>query len=255
MVNFETITNNVGEFELLLFSCDYSLNMGCDGGTIPRRDELVRTAKRPEQVNSEDGQNGMELGFLVNMLITLVLRKCLQKDKEAEMAFRWRHCAMTQAKLQEPIVMCGLGRLYSKQSVIENLLDKEKMPETAKHIKSLKDIKDLKLTSNPAYNKDADKFEGAVDVRNAPYICKLIGLEMAGKFRFVALWSCGCVFSERAFKELKSSACSVVSPILNSIYSSFTNIPAIPSPVPETLHRRRRDHPERQRGGCGTNAA
>ena len=25
--------------------------MGCDGGTIPRRDELVRTAKRPEQVS------------------------------------------------------------------------------------------------------------------------------------------------------------------------------------------------------------
>lgn len=24
--------------------------MGCDGGTIPRRDELVRTKKKPEQV-------------------------------------------------------------------------------------------------------------------------------------------------------------------------------------------------------------
>ena len=26
--------------------------MGCDGGTIPTRDELVKTAKRPEQVIS-----------------------------------------------------------------------------------------------------------------------------------------------------------------------------------------------------------
>lgn len=25
--------------------------MGCDGGTIPKRDELVRTKKKPEQVN------------------------------------------------------------------------------------------------------------------------------------------------------------------------------------------------------------
>lgn len=25
--------------------------MGCDGGTIPRRDELVRVKKKPEQVN------------------------------------------------------------------------------------------------------------------------------------------------------------------------------------------------------------
>lgn len=108
--------------------------------------------------------------------------------------------------------MCGLGRLYSKQSVIEQLLDKDQtMPESASHIKSLKDIKDLKLTSNPAYKQGEEKLEGSVDVRNAPYICKLIGLEMSGKFRFISLWSCGCVFSERAFKELKSSTCSLVS--------------------------------------------
>lgn len=25
--------------------------MGCDGGTIPRRDELVKVKKKPEQVN------------------------------------------------------------------------------------------------------------------------------------------------------------------------------------------------------------
>uniref|UniRef100_A0A6B2E8J6 Replication termination factor 2 n=1 Tax=Phlebotomus kandelakii TaxID=1109342 RepID=A0A6B2E8J6_9DIPT len=153
--------------------------MGCDGGTIPRRDELVRTKKKPEQ-----------------------------KDKESEMQFRWRHCALTQQPLQEPVVMCGLGRLYSKQSVIEHLLEKEKMPESASHIKSLKDIKQLSLTPNPTYT-DADKQEGLLDVRSAPYICKLIGLEMSGKFRFVALWGCGCVFSERALKEIKSRVCSL----------------------------------------------
>uniref|UniRef100_A0A1B0GIM4 Replication termination factor 2 n=1 Tax=Lutzomyia longipalpis TaxID=7200 RepID=A0A1B0GIM4_LUTLO len=104
--------------------------------------------------------------------------------------------------------MCGLGRLYSKQSVIEHLLEKEKMPESASHIKSLKDVKQLTLTPNPTY-RDADKQEGLLDVRSAPYICKLIGLEMSGKFRFVALWGCGCVFSERALKEIKSSVCSL----------------------------------------------
>lgn len=26
--------------------------MGCDGGTIPRRDELVRVKKKPEQVSN-----------------------------------------------------------------------------------------------------------------------------------------------------------------------------------------------------------
>lgn len=96
--------------------------------------------------------------------------------------------------------MCGLGRLYSKQNVIEHLLEKE-MPESCEHIKSLKDIRDLKLSANPAYSPEDDK--------NAPFICALIGLEMSGQFRFVAPWTCGCVFSERALKQLKSNVCSI----------------------------------------------
>uniref|UniRef100_A0A1A9WZX0 Replication termination factor 2 n=1 Tax=Glossina brevipalpis TaxID=37001 RepID=A0A1A9WZX0_9MUSC len=147
--------------------------MGCDGGTIPRRDELVRVKKKPEQ-----------------------------KDKDAEREFRWLHCALTQQRLEEPIVICGLGRLYSKQNIIEQLLEKGKTPDTIKHIRSMKDIKQLKLTPNPAF-KEAEKTDGALNGRHAPYICKLIGLEMSGKFRFIALWSCGCVMSERAIKEIK----------------------------------------------------
>lgn len=133
-----------------------------------------------------------------------------QKDKDAEMAFRWFHCALTQQRLQEPIVMCGLGRLYSKQNIIEQLLDRDKpMPDSCRHIKSLRDVRDLHLTPNPTYNKDADKTEGMLDHRSAPYICKLIGLEMSGKLRFIGLWSCGCVFSERALKEIGTRVCSL----------------------------------------------
>lgn len=125
------------------------------------------------------------------------------------MAYRWRHCSLTQERLREPIVMCSLGRLYSKQNVIEQLLDKEsEMPDTCKHIKSLKDVRDLHLSPNPIY-KDEDKTEGMLDTRSAPYICKLIGLEMSGKFRFVGLWTCGCVFSERALKEIGAKICSL----------------------------------------------
>lgn len=149
--------------------------MGCDGGTIPKRDELVRVKQKPEQ-----------------------------KDKDAEREFRWLHCALTQQRLEEPIVMCTMGRLYSKQSVIERLLEKEKMPEISAHVRSMKDIKTLQLTPNPAFT-DEDKTEGLLDTRHAPYICKLVGLEMSGKFRFVALWSCGCVMSERALKQIKGN--------------------------------------------------
>ncbi|XP_013191990.1 replication termination factor 2 [Amyelois transitella] len=151
--------------------------MGCDGGTIPRRDELVRMKKKPEQ-----------------------------KDKDAERSFKWRNCALSQQRLQEPVVACGLGRLYSKSSVLEALLDKETKPDSIKHIKNLKDIKDLKLVKNPAY-VETEHTDGAVGEGNAPYICPISGLEMSGKCRFIFLWSCGCVLAERALKEVKQHIC------------------------------------------------
>lgn len=104
--------------------------------------------------------------------------------------------------------MDGLGRLYTKQNVIEHLLEKD-MPPDFQYIKSLKDIKDLNLAPNPAFDAEANANETSNDARNAPFICSLIGLEMSGKFRFVGLWTCGCVFSERALKEIKTNVCSV----------------------------------------------
>ncbi|XP_011314539.1 protein RTF2 homolog [Fopius arisanus] len=153
--------------------------MGCDGGTIPRRDELVRIRKKPEQ-----------------------------KDREAELAFRWRHCTIRQLPLQPPIVACSLGKLYSKEAVIEGLLDRSTLPESAVHIKGLKDIKPLNLTPNPAYDATkAETGDGYVDGGKSPFICPVIGLEMNGKYKFCFLWTCGCVMSERALKEVKSSVC------------------------------------------------
>jgi len=148
--------------------------MGCDGGTIPRRDELVRVKKKAET-----------------------------KDKESELNFQWRCCAITQQPLQEPIVACHLGKLCNKESVINALLDKDTLPTTMRYIKNLKDIKTLNLTKNPAYSEDNDGETNSC----APYICPVIGLEMSGKFRFVALWTCGCVFSERALKEISTKTC------------------------------------------------
>lgn len=90
--------------------------------------------------------------------------------------------------------------------MIESLLDRTTLPEAYKHIKSIKDIKELNLTDNPAY-KDAlikgDTYNDTI----APYICPVIGLEMNGKYKFVYFWSCGCVLSERALKAVKSQVC------------------------------------------------
>ncbi|XP_072045981.1 replication termination factor 2-like [Amphiura filiformis] len=152
--------------------------MGCDGGTIPRRDELVRLKKKPEQ-----------------------------KDKHMERMAKWLHCAITQEPLREPIVACELGRLYNKESILEYLLDKS-TSDSADHIRSLKDVRVLTLTENPAYGKrKVDKGDAYVDTHEAPFICPVTGIEMNGLYKFCYLWTCGCAMSEKALKEVKSAVC------------------------------------------------
>ncbi|KAM4597507.1 replication termination factor 2-like [Polymixia lowei] len=157
--------------------------MGCDGGTIPKRHELVKGPKKVEKV-----------------------------DKNAELAAKWKYCALSQEKLRRPIVSCELGRLYNKDALIEYLLDKSaERPNTevASHIRGMKDIKELNLTDNPEWegerrNTKGDRYE---DMHCAMFICPVVGLEMNGKHRFCYLQTCGCVFSDRALKEVKTEIC------------------------------------------------
>ncbi|ESO87732.1 hypothetical protein LOTGIDRAFT_219929 [Lottia gigantea] len=155
--------------------------MGCDGGTIPTRDELVKTKKKPEQ-----------------------------KDKAAELAVKWKHCAISLEPLQKPILACELGRLYNKESVLEFLIDKSKFEFANQfdHLRGLRDLKELKLSENPAYKGNvAEKGDAYIDTQTSEYICPVVGIELSGKYKFCYIWSCGCVLSERALKEIKSEIC------------------------------------------------
>lgn len=155
--------------------------MGCDGGTIPKRDEMIRLKKKPEKI-----------------------------DKNFELNAKWFHCAITQETLRAPIVSCELGNLYNKESLLEYLLDKDSATtEVAKHIRSLKDTKELQLTENAAFEEKAngEKADGYQDFQACRYVCPVVGIEMNGRYKFCFLWKCGCVFSERALKEVKSSVC------------------------------------------------
>ncbi|KAL4236309.1 Protein RTF2 [Mactra antiquata] len=70
------------------------------------------------------------------------------------------------------------------------------------------DLKQLNLTENKTYtNSKSEKGDGYIDTQDAKYICPIVGIEMNGMYRFSFLWSCGCVLSERALKEIKGEAC------------------------------------------------
>ena len=73
-------------------------------------------------------------------------------------------------------------RLYNKEALLLALLDKPNMPEIARHIRSLKDVTELKLTPNPSYKPD-DKADTYNDVQAAEYVCPVTGLEMSGRYR------------------------------------------------------------------------
>jgi len=152
--------------------------MGCDGGTIPTRDELVKLKKKPEQ-----------------------------KDSDGHRLYKWQHCSITQQMLTKPVVACEMGRLYSKEAVIELLLSKDRSaaPARTEHIEKLKDIVSLQLTPNPAYDdKKTSVGDGMyVDRLISPWICPVTGLEMNGRFKFVFPWTSGRVVAERAVKMLQ----------------------------------------------------
>ncbi|XP_068451283.1 replication termination factor 2 [Clinocottus analis] len=157
--------------------------MGCDGGTIPKRHELVKGPKKVEKV-----------------------------DRNAELAAKWKYCALSQEKLRRPIIACDLGRLFNKDSVIEYLLDKtaeRPNAEAVSHIRGIKDIKELNLTDNPEWKGERSNTKGDIyeDMNCGMFICPVVGLEMNGKHRFCYLQNCGCVFSDRALKEVKTEIC------------------------------------------------
>lgn len=165
--------------------------MGCDGGTIPTRDELVKTKKNPEQ-----------------------------KDNDSVRIFKWQYCHLTQEKLVRPIISCGLGRLYNKEAIIKKLLKRknidcdqeEHVSENCSvdHIKSLKDVKELKLTDNPAFDQNKSGATlgdgGYVDQHMSAFICPITGLEMNGSYSFLFDWSTGNVMSKRGYEMVKNDS-------------------------------------------------
>ncbi|MFH4979607.1 hypothetical protein AB6A40_006316 [Gnathostoma spinigerum] len=153
--------------------------MGADGGTIPKRCELVKNKKKKEKIN-----------------------------RDIKNASKWRNCKLSQEPLKRPIVACKLGGLYNKEAVLEAILTKKlSQSQCAEHIHSLKDIKELKLTDNKEYKEEADKGDTYKDYNVSPFCCPVTGLAMNGNHEFVVNWHCGCVLSKKAIDEVKSDVC------------------------------------------------
>ncbi|KAJ9084725.1 Replication termination factor 2 [Entomophthora muscae] len=161
--------------------------MGNDGGSILKRCELVKTKK-----------------------------KAVKFDPSVGLVTRWFLCALSKKPLESPVVICELGKLYNKESLLEYFINKKKYGDADKicgHIRSLGKVRTLKLMDNPQYK---GKSGSASTI--APFICPLTLKEMNGKYKFVYLQSCCCAFSETGLKEMHSHS-NLLCPLCNAPYS------------------------------------
>lgn len=162
-------------------SCFQSI-MGCDGGTIPKRNEIVKNKQKNEG-----------------------------RDKNDDLSAKWQFCYLSGLRLQKPIVACLLGHLYNKDAILEYLLglrsnesassSSTSSESTVAHIKSLSDVKELKFKEKPDFDKTHQASSGNEQFK-AQFVCPISGLDMNGNYKFYYISKCGCVLSERALKEV-----------------------------------------------------
>lgn len=81
--------------------------MGNDGGSIPKRSEVVKKKRNHTEV-----------------------------DKQAKNFAKSSLCAMSKEPLRTPVVACKRGLLYNKEHLIKRLLEKT-MPKEFRHIAKL----------------------------------------------------------------------------------------------------------------------
>ncbi|OQR90092.1 hypothetical protein THRCLA_22588 [Thraustotheca clavata] len=115
-----------------------------------------------------------------------------QADKDAVREKRTTMCALTDEPLRDPIVADKLGNLFNKDKLIERLLDRT-LPDEFGYIRSMKDVVNCKFYAD---DKGKSRFH-----------CPITMQVFNGKHPFIVQKKCGCVLSEKAFKEVKSTEC------------------------------------------------
>ncbi|CDJ49672.1 hypothetical protein, conserved [Eimeria brunetti] len=151
--------------------------MGGDGGSFSHRTEMVRT-KGFKFLRNLGG-----MGYTPNTQIRMADERF---GKNESRDLRSSACAYSQEKLQPPLLACRIGRLYNKEAVIKALLDKT-LPAHMKHIKTLKDMKELKVEINP---------------KTGFPMCPITNADFSSGVRGSIVWPCGFILANRALEAM-----------------------------------------------------
>ncbi|KAL8152470.1 hypothetical protein V2J09_010230 [Rumex salicifolius] len=133
------------------------------------------------------------------------VKKPDKADPSEQRLSKFTNCALSFEPLKPPCVIDRLGNVFNKETLVKALLDKN-LPKEFGHIKGLKDMIPVHFSLIPGLESSHDAAIGGCEAR---FQCPISGLELNGNYKFFALRSCGHVFSAKAMKEVKSSACLV----------------------------------------------
>ena len=152
--------------------------MGCDGGSLPHRADMVKTKGFCQRLSIGS------MGFAPNSVIRSVTETI---DPRTDRRIKMTTCFLTNERLTEPIVACRAGYFYNKESIVGKLLQRS-IPKHLSHITSLKDLISVKYVS----------------------ICPITSKELIdGNSPSLLMWPCGCLVSEKALglRDKNSNAC------------------------------------------------
>ncbi|KAL8715106.1 MAG: hypothetical protein Q9220_001063 [cf. Caloplaca sp. 1 TL-2023] len=178
--------------------------MGNDGGSIPKRRELVKeAAKDPSNTEVKE----------------------IQAEK---LQYYWAHCSLSQKLLSLPIVSDSTGNLYNKDAVLENLLNSNEQSkneniagndQTAGTVKSLRDVVEV------CFKLDEEDEGAPSSVNTLRVVCPITGKRLGPGVKAVYLVPCGHAFAETAVREMPGERCLEC----NESYDSDNVIPILPA--------------------------
>lgn len=187
--------------------------MGNDGGSIPKRRELVKSAARTPTVSE------------------------LKATAHESLSHAWTHDPLTSERLDiDNIVSDWRGRLYNYESILKGLIPSEsggndtddaatlpafvdgesqELSFVSTGIKSLRDIVKLKAKRYAPPHAKGDEF----------WACPVTLKELGASTKAVYLVPCGHVFADVAMKQIQEEAC----PECSEPFQAGDVIPVLPT--------------------------
>lgn len=170
--------------------------MGNDGGSIPKRRELVKEAARTRTTAE------------------------VKESQHEQQEYHWTTDPVSHKPLAQPVVSDSAGKLYNKDTILEYLVDGSRKEEAESvslgAIKILKDVVEVKFEVDAEATKTAGR---------EVWKCPVTGDKLGPGSKAVYLVPCGHAFSGTAIKEVSGEKCLTC----ETEYASNDIIPILPT--------------------------